>query len=236
MSPPRIKPKLQGFTLIEILTVIAVIAILAGVLIPTLGGVRKSANATKSLTNLREMGVAINLYKNENADFPRIQDTSNGETWISEVSDYIDLPYHQRPLIFQDPTVNQEANTGDAWVSHYSAHQWVLGYPQSMNTQQPGLRPFQVAHPSSLILVVTGTQTGQAGSAHSGLWNIPWVTYDGNYGSIIDDQIPLTGADEPGGMSYRLTNDSIGAVMADGHVKTMERGSVTWKNIAPIAY
>ncbi|MGJ8640585.1 MAG: type II secretion system protein [Opitutaceae bacterium] len=51
----------MGFTLIELLTVIAVIAILAAILIPVLGKVRQSSNAAQSVSNLRQMGQALNV-------------------------------------------------------------------------------------------------------------------------------------------------------------------------------
>ena len=57
--------KTAGFTLIELLTVIAIIAILAAILIPTIAGVRKSANASKSVSNLRQIGSGFQLLINE---------------------------------------------------------------------------------------------------------------------------------------------------------------------------
>ena len=58
-------PKTAGFTLIELLTVIAIIAILAAILIPTIAGVRESANASKSVSNLRQIGSGFQLLINQ---------------------------------------------------------------------------------------------------------------------------------------------------------------------------
>ncbi|CAA6676279.1 MULTISPECIES: prepilin-type N-terminal cleavage/methylation domain-containing protein [unclassified Lentimonas] len=55
-----------GFTLIELLTVIAVIAILAAILIPSISKVREKAQATQSLSNLRQLGVATQIYVADN--------------------------------------------------------------------------------------------------------------------------------------------------------------------------
>jgi len=61
LNDPVRASKAVGFTLIELLTVIAIIAILAAILIPTISSVRESANASKSVSNLRQIGVAFQL-------------------------------------------------------------------------------------------------------------------------------------------------------------------------------
>lgn len=59
-------PARSGFTLVELLTVIAIIAVLAGVLIPVTLKVRTKAHRMDSVANLRSMGMAVALFTNEN--------------------------------------------------------------------------------------------------------------------------------------------------------------------------
>jgi prepilin-type N-terminal cleavage/methylation domain-containing protein/prepilin-type processing-associated H-X9-DG protein len=58
----------SGFTLVELLVVIVIIAVLAGLLLPVLGRVTDNANSTKCVSNLRQIGTAINAYANDNED------------------------------------------------------------------------------------------------------------------------------------------------------------------------
>jgi prepilin-type N-terminal cleavage/methylation domain-containing protein len=58
-----------GFTLIELLVVIAIIALLVGILLPALAKARFAARLSASLSNTRQMGVAMNAYGTENRDW-----------------------------------------------------------------------------------------------------------------------------------------------------------------------
>ena len=60
--------KKKNFTLIELLVVVAIIGILASLLLPALGKARKTAQQAVCVSNFKQIGIAINMYTDDNED------------------------------------------------------------------------------------------------------------------------------------------------------------------------
>lgn len=88
MSPFTPRRSSRAFTLVELLSVIAIVGVLAGIVIPVVASVRKKAAMTTSMSNLRQLGAATLVFAaNNRQTLPVFDGRSETHYWLRELWD-----------------------------------------------------------------------------------------------------------------------------------------------------
>ena len=150
----------KGFTLVELLVVIGIIALLISILLPALNKARQQANLISCGSRLHQMGLVLSIYETEykgcipygqidNRPSPVLRPINgvneNYWYWMFALGVEIDRnllsssdgAIHNLSKIFTDldtadyvPTLNQYGNN---WVSHYMCNPAIFYYPSNYN-------------------------------------------------------------------------------------------------------
>jgi prepilin-type N-terminal cleavage/methylation domain-containing protein/prepilin-type processing-associated H-X9-DG protein len=206
------KKSLRGYTLFELLIVIAMVAILATIAYPVFIGVQERGKALKDMNNLRQIGVATQLYLNDNDGvlFPATP------SWMMQLYPKY-LPSWD---VFQSPLdTRAPSDKGDATTP--------ISYGINYNVAGTGLLTNKIVTPTAFILfapaqdsVATVEFQGTAATA------APGVTVVGIGGNPPPPAPPLPAkaTSIPGGDAIGGTHSSrnqINALFADWHAENM---------------
>jgi len=163
--PVLTKSRRSGFTLIEVLVVVSIIAVLAGLLLPSMRRMQESARSTSCLSNLRNIGIAVAAFVSDNNGYlpnsqvgdgkdPTAPDAKGEVMWIQRVWPYAypgreykgfssspALPKELSRTIFEckqaafDKNVTTKRSYG---YNHYAGDDFVLGGDRLNVFTRPG--------------------------------------------------------------------------------------------------
>jgi prepilin-type N-terminal cleavage/methylation domain-containing protein/prepilin-type processing-associated H-X9-DG protein len=180
----------RGFTLIELLVVVAIMSLLMAILVPSLARARGQAQRTVCVSNLRQIGIATQMYGQENKCYP--------PAWINSTCRWMDLvkPYIGKGSnVYRCPQdTKQIACTWDPDIIlsygvntyNFAGNTWCFWY---------GVVPAAVARPCDTIIFADCTP-GKYYCAGGATFSDPVVDVD-----------------------YRHNDKSFGAVFCDGHAE-----------------
>jgi len=80
----------QGFTLVELLVVVAIIGILISMLLPAVQAVREAARRTTCLNNLKQIGLAVHNFESAHRRIPPARAADGFMTWPSHLMPYLE--------------------------------------------------------------------------------------------------------------------------------------------------
>ncbi len=135
-------PRVQGFTLIELTVVCAIIALLIALLLPAIQSAREAARRTQCSSNLRQIGIGINNYLEVTGCYP-----PNVLNFYREPRKFFSVHSRLLPYLDDQPLYNAINFTVSAYpdVWGYSANMWPPAWAKDDETVNTTVRYSQVA-------------------------------------------------------------------------------------------
>lgn len=232
----------KGFTLVELLVVIGIIAVLISVLLPTLGRARKQAQTVACSSNLRQVGLAIRMYAESNGGYlPYAQDF--GATYKGKF--YPDLPLQRSVAIgmglkpnasgsYPNPAALVCGAGEPRGTRHYSTHPRLMpdfnflkdGWVNMNKTLDGGYKLARVKRSTEIVMLFEGTQNvfqaswNTFGNTDSTAYNLDSsrIFWDAN-AFLVQDGMNLNTRVVTNSVNRDSVSDSDGA-----------RGNIRWRH------
>ena len=222
-----------AFTLVELLVVISIIGLLAGLAVPAINSGLKSAKAGACLSNLHQIGVATLAYTADNSF--KLPDAGSGtsDMWAAKIATFMGGDTKKKNNVFVCPGALKSVSeaTGGNIAITYGVHGGVMPKGGTASNITCVLRQ------SEVILAADMCQDpGNKGWSPYCLENPSIVVSQsgGRSGSMDLSAAIATSTDADSGnnawMRYRHSG-KVNVVMFDGHAEAIEKGKVLNKHV-----
>jgi len=221
----------SGFTLIELLAVIAIIAILASILFPVFAMAREKARQTTCISNLRQLGLAVQMYAVDYEGYPMMSSPS----WFSPRTRWADAIYSyvKNEQLFSCPAVSESGILSKKFAHNQSIKYGGYGYNYQYlgnSRSVPPYLPFaatesmiQVPAETIAIADTSGVLTPDGSSSGEGTYTIdPPLPSSRGSGNTSGYYAGISFANGGRSMPAERHNNLVDVAFADGHAKAMK--------------
>ncbi|MGE9290253.1 MAG: type II secretion system protein [Puniceicoccales bacterium] len=240
----------KAFTLIELLTVIAVIAVLAGILIPAVSKIRLNAADSRGANNIRQVGIAYLLAAQENGGvLPSVHGDSSSETWTRMVNAVLVSEESEDYMDQWSDTLLDPAALVRGVISESNISKWhfapLAAITRGTGSNGSGAAPkalrgynrlIQHPHPDRQILLADAgvddadsSTWGDLLHGESFSWSGAW---SGNVSESKANEVAVTGSNVGG--DIRWMDGTAKFFFLDGHVEKLRQEELYQKNLNPL--
>ncbi|MDP0495124.1 MAG: prepilin-type N-terminal cleavage/methylation domain-containing protein [Verrucomicrobiota bacterium JB024] len=154
-------PDRRGFSLVELLAALAVIAVLSAIVLSVMHSVRAKTDNVKCANNLRQMFVYLSAYTQEhNGDLPAVMDADEGISWWLNLQHYIDSPDQvvgtNKESIFLCPAAIDTYSNGEARRTYAMNIEGIPDWRIPINL-------FQIEDPGRSLLIMDAADSAAGG-------------------------------------------------------------------------
>lgn len=250
LLPPKNSKRHGAFTLIELLTVIAIIGILAAIIIPTVSAVRTSARRAQGVANLRQVTLGALMVANENKgnwwySTDKITKTSTtGYYYARAISNYLRGQGLDSNMavsdVFNDPIISGGA-TGHNHFAPNAA--FFLSFTENMSYGRASYNKLaNVRNPSRMMffadcyanLTSPGPGYGEIQNVGQGgsIWSWGWSSPSVSMAAWTHDKIANYGT-SPGQIDFNRDKNGAKIGFLDGHVMRLKTNEITHAMVDP---
>lgn len=203
-----------AFTLIEVLVVAAIVGVLVALCLPAMAAIKVSGNRAKCLSNMRQIGLALQLYANENSgSFPPTTHTTGTrrieQSWIYGIAPFLDNVDKVRVCPSDPP--DRQKQILDRKATSYVLNELVFDSEEFTNV-------FRIPFPSKTLIAVILAESRTPSSTWDHVHSGEWV----NWQKMLNDvQVDRHLAGEPAKSPAQRTKGSANYLYADGHTENI---------------
>lgn len=228
----------RGFSLMELLVVISIIAILASLLMPAVAMVRDAAKSAKCQSNLRQLAMGSEAYSTDQDGYlVPCRNTWTAESWADLCDPYLERNQALGSKAKVIHTCPSTLKTITQWPLTYGAH---AGWHRFWSDTQPIRHQGEIERASETLQFCDVAQASAAGTCAGWLdsSDATWFNDSTQFNKAVDAmgfwQTQLTTHPDVGAYILRFRHgrgQTFNVVWMDGHVSNVGHGQLLYRNM-----